>query len=174
MPYGVRDTGGESRAHIIQPCFNSHCGVSSTDSFGSSTIFSYLPVSASHRKTEKNRKEETVNTCNMPVQGQNVMTWTMEDITCLNTTGNPLKRSACSDVSLLCVHSRQSSSGVNSQRMAATELCISRHPYRLSLKVLFTEDIVLMIYQLRGKVSRSLIKASYRASRQEQLLWIIK
>lgn len=40
------------------------------------TIFSYLPVSASHRnrRTEKNRKEETVNTINMPVQGHTVVT----------------------------------------------------------------------------------------------------
>lgn len=38
-------------------------------------ILSYLPASASHRnrRTERNRKEETVNTIDMPVQGHNVM-----------------------------------------------------------------------------------------------------
>lgn len=34
-----------------------------------------------------------MNTTDMPVQGHNVMTWgTMEDIPCLNKTGNPGNR----------------------------------------------------------------------------------
>lgn len=77
MSYGVTDTGG-GRAHIIFAMFQqSPWGGRWSFKGGGLTIFSYLPVSASHRnrRTEKNRKEETVNTINMPVQGHNVMAW---------------------------------------------------------------------------------------------------
>lgn len=61
------------------------------------TIFSYLPVSASHRnrRTEKNRRKETVNTINMPVQGHNVMAWLLWKKYDAWKTGNPTEKSNC-------------------------------------------------------------------------------